>query len=312
MSQDLNLKIADIVFTILPTGFIKGFSLDKTSIPFKTGENNPPMPPFFKGGSKGGFSEQKADIVLTVKRQSLPRIRCTGCRFDASTWDYFQANERHIFNFSYSSRNKRPQRILVLEPDFKRGEIILPKVVRNKNGVLRNPFAYPLDQVLTITLLYQKQGILVHSCGFVYEKKGYIFIGSSGAGKSTLAKILEKDKGVLILSDDRIVVRKKDECFYIHGTPWHGTAGIVSPEKAPLRGLFFLKKDERNLLQRLSVLDTVSRLIKCSFPPFWDKVGIASTLKICEDIATSIPCFEFSFLPDNTALEMIKERFLIS
>ena len=286
----MKLKVAGLVFSILPTGTIRRFSLDEDYVAFKT--------------------DDEPQVVLETTRKELPFTKYRKQVFNAYTWDYYQAEERHVFNFFYSPENRCPERRLVLEPDLKRGEIILPKVVRNKNRVLRNPFAYPLDQVLTITLLYQKQGILIHSCGFVYKEKGYLFIGTSGAGKSTLAQILGKDKGGLILSDDRIVVRKRDECFYIHGTPWHGTAGIVSPEKALLRGLFFLKKGERNLLQRLSIPDTVSRLIKCSFPPFWDKVGMASTLKICEDIATSIPCFEFSFLPDDRAFDLIRDKFL--
>jgi hypothetical protein len=292
MSQGLNLKIADIVFSILPTGNIRRFSVENSHNLFKT--------------------DEEPDIVLKVKRGIPPDTIHIEDRFITPIWTYSRFNGSGVFRVLSSDRNKPPERTLILKSGLKESEIILSKVIKTKGKLLQNPFAYPLDQLLMIDLLHRKHGILVHSCGFAYRNKGYLFIGSSGAGKSTLAQILGKDKGVLILSDDRIVVRKKDECFYIHGTPWHGTAGIVSPEKAPLRGLFFLKKDEGNLLQRLSIPDTVSRLIKCSFPPFWDKVGMASTLKICEDIATSIPCFEFSFLPDNTAFEMIKERFLIS
>lgn len=326
MPEELRLKIADIVFSILPAGAIKGFSLDKNYIPFVTGNepdvvlrtarSNPPCPPFSKGG-QGGFG------TFSGQRQT----------FTTDTWDYCQADGRNIFNFSYSSKNNRPERRLVLDNDFKTGEIILGKTVRAKNGVLRNPFSYPLDQLLMISLLPQMQGFLIHSCGFIYKDKGYLFVGSSGAGKSTMAKILGRNnppvppfrkggtkggfgKGILnknisILSDDRIVARKKNDCFYIYGTPWHGTEEIVSPENAPLAGLFFLKKDEKNSLQKISLPDAVSRLIKCSFPPFWHREGIASTLKICEDIATSIPCFEFSFTPDDRAFALIRKKGLI-
>ena len=36
MPEELQLKIADIVFSILPAGTIKRFSLDKEYMPFKT------------------------------------------------------------------------------------------------------------------------------------------------------------------------------------------------------------------------------------------------------------------------------------
>lgn len=289
MPEGLRLKIADIVFSILPTSTIKKFSLDKNYIPFKTGD------------------EPEVVLKLGIDFESVPTRQI----FTTDTWDYCQTDGRHIFNFSYSSKNNHPERRLVLDNDFKAGEIILGKTVRSRDGILRNPFSYPLDQLLMISLLPQMQGFLIHSCGFIYKDKGYLFVGSSGAGKSTLSKILEKKKGVHVLNDDRIVARKKNGCFYIYGTPWHGTEEIVSSEKAPLKGLFFLKKDKENSLKKISLSDTVSRLIKCSFLPFWHREGIASTLKICEDIATSIPCFELSFLPDDSVFEMIKERFLI-
>lgn len=316
MSNGLRLKIADIVFFILPTDGIKGFSLDKNYIPFITDEepdvvlkvvtNAHPLispapslrkrgthfiPPFLKG-ERGGLSGQKPF-------------------FDASTWNYEQADGRHIFNFSLSPKNNRPERILALEPDYKKGEIILTKVRGLKNGILQSPFVYPLDQLLMISLLPQMQGLFVHSCGFKYKDKGYLFIGSSGAGKSTLSEIIEKNKRVHVLSDDRIAVRKKRGNFYIYGTPWHGTAEIVSPEMSPLSGLFFLKKDAENSLRKISISDAVSRLFKCSFPPFWDRDGIASALKLCEDIARAIPCFEFSFTPDDRAFELIRKEQLI-
>jgi len=284
MTKGLNLKIADIVFSILPAKDINRFSLDKEYIPFMT--------------------DEEPKIVLKTIRKTPSGIKHKKYIFSAAIWDYCQVDGRHIFNFSYSSKNERPQRRLVLYSDFKTGEILSG----NENGALQNPFSYPLDQVLTITLLTKKQGILVHSCGFAYKNKGYLFIGSSGTGKSTMANIIMKNKDGTILSDDRIVVRKRHGHFYIYGTPWHGTAGFVSPEKTPLKGLFFLKKGANNYLQKLSLSDTVSRLFKCSFPPFWNKKGISSALKLCEDIAISIPSFEFIFTPDDRAFDSIRKE----
>lgn len=291
MLKGLNLNVADFVFSILPTATIKGFSIDKNYTPFKT--------------------ERKSDIVLRVSRKKTPRNKINEYSFITSTWDYYQSKNRHIYNFFSSDKNKISERTLILESDFKKGEIILPHGTVAKNGVIRNPFSYPLDELIIINLLYQKCGLLVHSSGFAYKNKGYLFIGSSGAGKSTFSNIIRINIDVPILSDDRIAVRKRNGRFYIYGTPWHGTAEFVSPEKSPLSGLFFLKKGIKNYLQKLSVSDTVSRLFKCSFPPFWDKKGISSTLKICEDIATSIPSFEFSFTPDDRAFDLMrKERFI--
>src|SRR3990167_259347 len=290
MAEDLKLKIADIVFSILPAENIKGFSLNKNYTPFA--------------------ADGEPDVVLETIRNGNPLLIKEGLSgkktlFNTTIWNYEQADGRHIFNFSLSPKNNRPERILALEPDYKKGKIILTKIRGLKNGILQSPFSYPIDQLLMISLLPQMQGLLVHSCGFKYKNKGFLFIGQSGAGKSTLSQIAGRNKGVHVLNDDRIAVRKRRGSFYVYGTPWHGTEEIVSPEIAPLKGLFFLKKDTENSLREISISDTVSRLFKCSFPPLWDKKGISSTLKICEDIATSTPAFEFSFTSDDRAFEMI-------
>src|SRR3989338_876148 len=143
MPEDLRLKIADIVFSILPADGIKGFSLNKNYIPF--------------------IADEEPDVVLETIRNGNPLLIKGGLSgektlFDASIWNYYQTDERHIFNFSLSPKNNRPQRILALEPDYKKGKIILSKVSRLKNGILQSPFIYPLDQLLMISLLPLMQG----------------------------------------------------------------------------------------------------------------------------------------------------------
>lgn len=309
MPKGLNIKIADLVFSLQPKGEIQGFSIDNRYLDFIT--------------------RDAPDIILKVKKNPLalkqarnpplakgsPRGEAEGRRggakqkFETSTWGYSRFKGKRIFSFFSSAQDRRPERILFLT-SAKRGEIILPEGAKLKNGFLPNPFAYPLDEILLINLLQAKQGALIHSCGFTYQEKGYLFIGSSGAGKSTLARILSTNNQGLILGDDRTVVRKKNGCFRAYGTPWCGEAGFRSAGQAGLKGLLFLKQDSKNNLCRLSPAQAASRLIQCSFLPFWDKAGISSSLKICAELAVSIPAFLFSFRPHKSALDLLKEKLL--
>src|SRR3989338_2608687 len=103
MSEGLNLKIADIVFSILPAENIKGFSLNKNYTPFA--------------------ADGEPDVVLETIRNGNPLLikgELSGEKtlFNTSLWNYEQAEGRHIFNFSLSPKNNLPQRILALEPDY--------------------------------------------------------------------------------------------------------------------------------------------------------------------------------------------------
>jgi ABC-type nitrate/sulfonate/bicarbonate transport system ATPase subunit len=75
-----------------------------------------------------------------------------------------------------------------------------------------------------VNYLAQSDSMIVHACGVDYEGKGILFVGESGAGKSTLTKIWNQEPGVEILSDDRIIVRKK-----MINTGCMGRHGMVMP-----------------------------------------------------------------------------------
>ena len=73
------------------------------------------------------------------------------------------------------------------------------------------------------------------------EGKGYLFAGPSGAGKSTICSFYQELEQYTILSDDRMVVKKSGDDFFMYGTPWSGEAGIAVNDSAKLHGMFFLR-----------------------------------------------------------------------
>jgi hypothetical protein len=104
-----------------------------------------------------------------------------------------------------------------------------------------DPFFGPTIELLLIHYLAQERGVILHACGIIIGEKAILFLGESGAGKSTLARMWDKENGVHILSDDRVIVRKMDSEFRAYGTPWHGEAAFGSPRQAKLERIFFLR-----------------------------------------------------------------------
>ena len=149
--------------------------------------------------------------------------------------------------------------------------------------------------------------IIVHACGIDYRGKGILFVGESGAGKSTLTKIWNQVPGVEILSDDRIIVRKNNDRYWIHGTPWHGDAKFASPAKVKLEKIFFIRHGQTNSVEAVAGTQPVLKFLKASFPPFWDKKCMQFAMEFFNDLAAAVPCRELAFVPDSKIVDFVND-----
>lgn len=247
-----------------------------------------------------------SEVILRVHYGSAPRCYKEEKVFDtAANWSLFRINGGWVL--------KAPFKILILEPNFKAGNIYINRQQAGNNKDF--PLNYPLDELLTINLLAKGQGVMAHACGISDHGKGLLFAGTSQMGKSTVANLWKsqiasgksQNGEVTILSDDRIIIRKIDRRFWIYGTPWHGDAKMCSPERAPLEKIFFLKHAKRNTVKKIAPMEVVSHLIVCSFSTFWDKRGIEFTLSFCSELAQNIPSYELGFVPDESVLDFVKD-----
>jgi len=195
------------------------------------------------------------------------------------------------------------KRVLVLTRHLEKADLYCA----DKSGHFCNPFYGPTMELLMVNYMAQARGVIVHSCGVARSGTGILFVGESGDGKSTLARMWAEENGVDVLSDDRIILRKKNHYFWMCGTPWHGDANFVSPRGVRLESIFFLKRGQENSIEQIEGADPVLHLLTCSFPPYWDPDGMAFTLDLFTDLAAHVPCQELAFRPDKTAIELVKE-----
>jgi hypothetical protein len=165
--------------------------------------------------------------------------------------------------------------------------------------MVRNPFTYPLDQLLLMYALAERGGFLVHAAGVELSGAGYIFPGRSGAGKSTLARQLIHAGQGEVLSDDRVVVRKVGDNFHVFGTPWPGEAGVAVNKGVPLTGIMFLSHGGHNRAAKLSGAEAVARLLPVVSVPWYDREVTEKILRFCDGLITDVPAHELSFKPDK-------------
>jgi hypothetical protein len=164
----------------------------------------------------------------------------------------------------------------------------------------------PTDQILLARLLADRGGCYLHSDGINMDGRGFLFVGHSGVGKSTIATLL-KDKAE-ILCDDRMIVRKWPDGYFIHGNWSHGTLPIVSANSAPLKAIFFLEKaTENQIILMEKRMDSIAKLLGCLIKPMVTKDWWEKVLTLIEDMVDSVPCYRLKFDKSGDIYQKLNE-----
>lgn len=168
-------------------------------------------------------------------------------------------------------------------------------------------FRYPLDQLLTMYELGSR-GLIVHAAGLAHDGRGLVLAGVSGAGKSTVTRLAAGRAGCVAVSDDRVVLRTDDpDGVVMHGTPWHGEEAVARNESAPLHGLLFLEKGDRNEVRPISRREALARLLPTASLPWYDPDARDAGLAACDAALRRVPAGGFTFRPETGAVEALED-----
>jgi len=230
--------------------------------------------------------------------------------FDAGLWRSSTSSDGLQFDFFTERLGSDPYKRAVFNADFSYGRVLLNR--RLLSGINSYyPLEYPLDELASMHRLGLGHGIELHSCGLATKDgRGFLFVGHSGAGKSTLGKNWVQHRGATILSDDRVVVTKGDS-YRIHGTPWHGEAGLAKNARAHLRAIFLIQHGDVNHAEPLSPGRAAAELLSRSFVPWYREQNLDFTLRFLQQLTNNIPVYVFRCLPDRSAVEFLERKYAI-
>ena len=220
-------------------------------------------------------------------------------------WRLRQSEGRPLYEFFYP-----PSRQILISAEamhkFHRYEVlydegtwstILASRGSSESSAIPFMFSSPMDQLLFVPRLANKDGFLVHACGGVIDGKAYVFAGHSGDGKTTLSRILASE-GVELLSDERVAIRNINGTFMAYGTPWPGEGGVFSPAGYPLAGVFLLRKARRHRVRRGGASSLAAELIARSIVPYYLRDEAERILTLVQDLAGSHPLHGLEFAPE--------------
>lgn len=247
------------------------------------------------------------DVSMSVSLADSLEVPRGKMVFDSGgVWSLFEERGGYRFHCAMAFPSARPYKTAWFDREFKTGQVVLSRSFFD-DGIPVYPLQYPLDELLMIHRLARGEGVEVHAVGIVDEAgRGNLFLGHSGAGKSTTARLWATQSGVHILSDDRIILRVRDGRIWMYGTPWHGDAGIASPDSSPLHAIYFLEHWPHNEVVPLRASLAAAELFARSFVPRHCAQALQFSLEFLDRVARQIPCHIFRFVPDQTAVEAIR------
>jgi hypothetical protein len=249
-------------------------------------------------------STEKPDTILTVKQYELPGLEHWELVFDSQMlWALWRKDDQWAISMQSPVLDPPLYQVAVFDEGFQHGTLYLREI---KTGEINIPFEIVFAEVLTINLLARGRGVMLHACSVGDGETGRLFSGVSGAGKSTMARLWSPMAGVEILSDDRVILRKRDDRFLTYGTPWHGDARAASPRAVPLEQIFILEHADQNRARRLEPAQAATQLLVRSFPTYWSPAGMDYTLDFLAELTQTVPCYELGFVPGPEVVDFIR------
>ncbi len=126
-----------------------------------------------------------------------------------------------------------------------------------------------LERIISEKLLKSYNAMLFHASAVKYKGKAYLFTAPSGTGKSTHASFWKQLLGesAVIINDDKPIIRRIEDEFYVFGTPWNGKHSIGENTFAELKAVCCLTRGENNVIEKISPEKAIPIILEQTIRP---------------------------------------------
>ena len=179
------------------------------------------------------------------------------------------------------------------------------------HGDAGSPYICEAVAILRVICDYiiDKGGFFLHCSCLKYKDEAIIFTAPSGTGKSTHSALWRRHFGddVVMINDDKPLVREKDGRFYIYGTPWNGKHSIGNNTSAPIRSVVFLSQAPKNKAEPISPIDAMALLLQQTVLPS-DKAELSKLLDMLGRLVENIPMYRLGCTISDEAVTTIYQE----
>jgi hypothetical protein len=252
--------------------------------------------------------EESEKIRFDIHFKGGPKLNGQKLIFDGEHhWKLYQENSQYLFE-AFDTSTRERNMISLVNQDFDRAEVYVPREFSGSSPPWSlHRLMNPLGQWLLVNRLAETGGVMVHALGIDDGGQGRVFVGPSGSGKSTLARFWGGRKGVRILSDEHLILRRRGKRFHAYGTPWPGMAARVSPEPVEIRQIFFIEHHPEHRLLSESSGILASRLFSQLFLPRWNDRIIESGVTLCDQLIQKVDCQRLGFAKHPSVIDFVRQ-----
>lgn len=179
------------------------------------------------------------------------------------------------------------------------------------HGDAGSPYICEAVAILRVICDYiiDKGGFFLHCSCLKYKDEAIIFTAPSGTGKSTHSALWRRHFGddVVMINDDKPLVREKDGRFYIYGTPWNGKHSIGNNISAPIRSVVFLSQAPENKATPISPIDAMALLLQQTVLPS-NKAELSKLLDMLGRLVENIPMYRLGCTISDEAVTTIYQE----
>ena len=192
---------------------------------------------------------------------------------------YFCEGEEEVFHVCASQENINKEKEYFVE---RNGRLSMSERQLERSALYR----------LIAEEMIDYDRILIHGSALAIDRNAYLFIAPSGTGKSTHAALWRKAFGerVVMVNDDKPLVRMDGDEILIYGTPWDGKHRLSNNIGVPLKGIARVYRSEDNRVERLSKEEAMTRLLEQTYRSE-KPLRVVKTLEMLKRISDEIPFY---------------------
>ncbi|MFM1854476.1 MAG: hypothetical protein RL164_1794 [Bacteroidota bacterium] len=165
-----------------------------------------------------------------------------------------------------------------------------------------NPLAYPLGPLIWYFLSTIEDVLMIHGSAVILDGQTRVFSGFSGVGKSTMAHLWADKRHATIINDDRLILRKEQDAWYVYNTPMFYAA---APQKGKLHTLFFPYHAPANKLELLGGVAALSKLLAHTIHHGHNKAHVQHHMETATLLIGQIPCHKIGVVPTEAVIDYI-------